>query len=124
MTTAATASAYYLTQSNYALDSTATYTIYYTSYNLMESGSTFLITYPSGIEPASTLTTCNAKCGGVSYSMTCTVSSSANTITFSGTGISNSVSAGSKIEISFGPVTNPSTNLYTIDSLSLTSYSD
>lgn len=42
----------------------------------------------------------------------------------SGTGISSSIPAGTVIQLSFGPVLNPTTNLYAISSLTVTSYAD
>ncbi len=118
------ASKYSLTQDTKALNTSTTYTIKYTSYNVMESGATFLISYPSDIEPDSSLDTCYVKCASVQYSMSCTVSSSQKTIKMYGTGITSDIPASTIIQLVFGPVTNPTTNLYTVSSLTVTSYAD
>mmetsp|Transcript_9751 Transcript_9751/g.9515 ORF Transcript_9751/g.9515 Transcript_9751/m.9515 type:complete len:298 (+) Transcript_9751:1897-2790(+) len=124
MTEPAQATNYYLSQSNSALQEEATFTISFNNYNLMPEGSTFMITYPEDITPDTFLSICRAKISGVTYPMSCDVASSVKTITMLGDNISREVAANSEIELSFGPVTNPQTNLYSVPTLTVTSFSD
>jgi len=75
----------------------------------MANGGAFLITYPSVVTPASSLTTCTVTYGGVVTTMTlCSVNTAASTITVAG-GFTTAVTKGSSISIAIGPITNPET---------------
>jgi predicted Zn-dependent protease len=77
----------------------------YSNLNLLPTGASFVISYPSQITVA--VTSCYVTSGSV-YTMSCTLDSTNKIIYMSGTsGWTQNIVLGSTISISFGPVTNP-----------------
>lgn len=58
-----------LTQTNYGLLLTSNYTITYTTMNRMPSEPSFLIQYPSTVQPSAILTTCSITYLGITYNL-------------------------------------------------------
>lgn len=83
-----------LTQSNYGLLLPSNYTFTYNTINRMPAGCTFLITYPSTVQPYALLTTCYVTYGGVNYTMSsCLVNTASASITIT-SGFNHAVVAG------------------------------
>lgn len=108
-TTPATVTTESIAQANETLQASTTYTLTYSTMNPMVSGGAFLITYPSVVTPASSLTTCTVTYNSVVTTMTlCSVNTAASTITVAG-GFTTAVAKGGSISIAIGPITNPQT---------------
>ena len=86
----------------------------------MPSGSAFLFTYPSTVSVSSSLTTCQVIYNSQTYTTSCAVDTSTNTIKV--TGLASSVTAGGTLKIELGPITNPSS--YSSSSFTMVSYTD
>lgn len=100
-----------------------TYSLTFTSINLLPSGSTFVIKYPPAVTPTVPFTTCQINSGSQSFTMnSCAIDTSSKTITLSN-GFGSALSGGASIVIKIGPITNP-TDYGNTDSFTIKTYTD
>jgi len=103
--TAATATAV-LVQDSQEVSASTTYTIEYTCENLVPSGSSFIVGYPTEITMPGTFTDCYINVDGNNYDYDC--ADNGNQIVMSGnTGLTTDIAAGKQIDVVLSMVTNP-----------------
>ena len=84
--------------------------------NKHEAGASFVITAPTIVAVAATMSTCTVTYNSIPYTMVCTVSGQAITVS---TGYTIATAKGVSIAIAVGPLTNPITNSPTTASFTL-----
>ena len=87
--------------------------------NKHEAGASFVITAPTIVAVAATMSTCTVTYNSISYTTVCSVSGQAITVS---TGYTIATAIGVSIAIAVGPLTNPVTNSPTTASFTLDTY--
>jgi len=87
--------------------------------NKHEAGASFVITAPSIVTVAATMTTCNVIYNSITYTTVCSVTGQVITVS---TGYTIATAKGVSIAIAVGPLTNPITNSATTASFTLETY--